>query len=380
MLQGLKPAVKIDAPKDWRPAITFDGVNGEATTQGLTNKPDFDEYLRDAGYDPETVEVVGNVRTSRWQRYDGEWLTSYRFNFTTRNPEIDLPLLWKTAKSGVKKPKPVESDKAFVVLLSDFQIGKVDERGGTAELISRIFETYDRIEAQFKKGKYSRIVLVDVGDIIEGFSNTADMNQAVTNDLSLMQQVDVAISLIWDIVKRACKFAPVTYVSVASNHCQFRLNKQRVGQVGRDDWGILVAQQIHRLTQETELPVNILIPQPNDESLAFDVFENKFHILGVWHGHQSNRPEGHADWWRKSTFGHQPVSAATIGIVGHHHHLRIQELGQSSNGGSRYLVQAKTMDSGSGWFRLNSGEDSAPGIVCFELQDNIHFQGSVMVL
>lgn len=373
MLEGLKPVSKIVAPAGWTPAVVFDGVTGEATTPGLQGKPDFDEYLRDAGFDPETVEVVGNVRTSRWQRYDGEWLTSYRFTFTTKSSITDLPLLWRTAKQGVKKPKVVESDKSLVVLLSDFQIGKTDERGGTQELITRIFETYARIEQQFKKGKYAEIVLVDVGDIVEGFNSTADLNQAVTNDLSLMQQVDVAISLVWDLVKRASRFAPVRYVSVGSNHCQFRLSKQRVGRVGVDDWGVMVAQQIHRLAKETDLPVTVCVPQPHDESLAVSV---QGHVLGVVHGHQVSRPDSLPDWWRKQAFGSQPVASASVLVSGHFHHSRVQELGNINNG-SRYWVQAPTMDSGSGWFRLTSGEDSQPGIACFELQESVPFTGTV---
>jgi hypothetical protein len=361
LLDDLTPTAKIVAPQGWQPAVTFDGVMGEATTPGMTNKPNFDEYLVEAGYDPNSVEVIGNVRTSRWQRYDGEWLTSYRFNFTTRNPQVDLPLLWKTAKQGVKKPKTVESDKALVVCLADFQVGKTDERGGTSELIARIFETYDAIERKIRSGKYGQIVLVDVGDIIEGFANAADMNQAVTNDLSLMQQVDVAISLIWDLVKRASKHAPVKYVSIASNHCQFRLNKQRVGRVGQDDWGIMIAQQIHRLAKETELPVTVHIPQPNDESLAVDIFG---HIVGV-------------DFWRKQAFGKQPIQAAQILLTGHFHHLRVQEMGDTGSNGSRYWIQAPTMDAGSGWYRLNSGEDSKPGIACFELKQGVPFTGTV---
>jgi hypothetical protein len=374
LLDDLTPTAKIVAPQGWQPAVTFDGVMGEATTPGMTNKPNFDEYLVEAGYDPNSVEVIGNVRTSRWQRYDGEWLTSYRFNFTTRNPQVDLPLLWKTAKQGVKKPKTIESDKALVVCLADFQVGKTDERGGTSELIARIFETYDAIERKIRSGKYGQIVLVDVGDIIEGFANAADMNQAVTNDLSLMQQVDVAISLIWDLVKRASKHAPVKYVSIASNHCQFRLNKQRVGRVGQDDWGIMIAQQIHRLAKETELPVTVHIPQPNDESLAVDIFG---HIIGVVHGHQVNRPEGIPDFWRKQAFGKQPIQAAQILLTGHFHHLRVQEMGDSGSNGSRYWIQAPTMDAGSGWYRLNTGEDSKPGIACFELTQGVPFTGTV---
>ena len=133
-----------------------------------------------------------------------------------------------------------------------------------------------------------------------------------------MQQVDLASSLIWDIIKRAAKYAPVTYATVASNHCQNRVNKQKVGLPGLDDWGIFIAQQISKLVQETKLDVQILIPDPHDESLAFDVF-----------------------------------------------------------GGSRYWIQGKTMDNGSSWFRLNSGQDSQPGLTCFELEKGKHFTGGV---
>lgn len=378
MLDDLKPTNRVTAPQGWNPAVWFDGSVGEATTPGLTDKPNFDEYLREAGFDPDLIEVVGNVRTSRWQKYDGEWLTAYRFSFVSKNlVTTDLPLLWKTAKQNIRKPKTVQSDKVFVVALSDFQIGKQDERGGTQELITRIQETYDTIFSKIRSGKYAQILVVDVGDIVEGFANTADMNQAVTNDLSLMQQVDVAISLVWDFVKRASAYAPVKYVTVASNHCQFRLNKQRVGKPGQDDWGTMIAKQVHRLATETELPVTVHIPRPDDESLALDVFGNGYHIMGVAHGHQVNRPEGFPDWWRKQAFGKQPIHAATICLSGHFHHLRVQEMGDNGKSGSRFWIQAPTMDAGSGWYRLNAGEDSKPGILCFELQDNVDFAGTV---
>lgn len=381
MLEGLKPTEKITAPAGWNPAITYDGMYGEATTPGTINKPDFKQYLEEAGYDPDSIEVVGNVRTSRWQRYDGEWLTSYRFNFTTKNNDsIDLPLLWSNAK---KKKKPIEVKRdtasAFVIALSDWQLGKCDEGQTSEDTVARIMESFDRIEAQLKRGKYGKILIADVGDIIEGFSNAADMQQLATNDLSLMQQVDVAISLVWEIISRAARYAPVNYISISSNHCQQRINKQRVGRVGQADWGVMIAQQIHRLATVAEIPVIVSIPQPDDESLAVDVFDNGFHILGVVHGHQVARPEQMADWWRKSAFGHQSVAAATTLLHGHWHHLRVTELGKAANGGSRFMIMAKTMDNGSNWWRLTSGEQSSTGTVCFELRDKTHFQGSIMV-
>lgn len=379
MLENLRPAERVEAPKDWRPALEFDGEQGSATLPAVPGGevPDFNEFLLDQGFDPKEYEIVGAPRTSRWQKYDGDWLTAYRFNFRRVNNSIDLPLLWRTAKASKSKPKAVVEGKALVVMLADFQLGKVDHRGDTETQLKRIFAAYDELEKQFKRGKYEKILLCDMGDIVEGFYNKADQQQTFTNSMSIMQQTDLAASLMWEIVKRAAKYAPVTYATVASNHCQFRLHKQAVGLPGKDDWGIVIAQQLHRLAKETNTDLRVLVPEPSDESLALDVFGDNFHILGLWHGHQSNRPEAVPQWWEKQAFGNQPVAAATIGLTGHFHHLRVHELGLSANGGSRYWIQGKTMDNGSSWFRLTQGSDSQPGLTCFELERNKHFTGSV---
>ena len=388
MLDNLQPATKVEAPAGWRPAIEFDGTQGEATTPGLEDKPNFDEFLADAGFDINEIEIVGTPRTSRWQvaspwPAEPRWLTSYRFNFRKRTEaNIDLPLLFSQAKSGLKKPaKLIPQPKALVVALADFQLGKVDTRGGTKETVQRILEAYDRIEAQFKSGRYEQIILADVGDIVENFSNAASEQQQYGNDLSLMEQVDLATTLIWEITKRASRYCTnIVYASIASNHCRFKINKQNVGLPGQDDWGIMIAKQIHRLASETNLPVKVLIPDPQDESLAYDVFGEGFHVLGLWHGHQCGSPDKVGQWWKNQAFGQQPVHAATVALTGHWHHLRVQELAQASNGGSRFWIQAPTMDAGSNWYRLNSGEDSQPGIVVFELERNKHFAGSVQKL
>lgn len=380
MLENLKPAAKVEAPKDFRPALEFDGTNGFAITPGIPagEVPDFEQFLQEQGFDPTLYEVVGNPRTSRWQKYDESWLTSYRFNFRLKNTELDLKLLYSQAKKRLPKTPVISNfDKVLVVMLADFQLGKSDTRGGVQEQIERLMTAFESIELQVKKGKYAKVILADLGDIVEGFYNKASMQQTYTNQISQMQQVDLAITLIWDLVKRVANHATVAYATVASNHCQFRLNGQQVGLPGQDDWGIMIAKQIKRLSDETELNVEVLVPNAQDESLAYDVFGDSFHVLGLWHGHQSNRPESVPSWWEKQAFGQQPVAAATIGLTGHFHHLRVQELGQSHNGGSRYWIQGKTMDNGSSWYRLNSGSDSIPGVTCFELIRGKHFTGSV---
>lgn len=389
MLEDLTPAPKIDAPNSWRPAVEFDGTNGEATTRGFLpdEQPNFDEFLEEAGFDSKLIEIVGEPRTSRWQvarpfPLDPQWLTAYRFRFRKRtgtNP--DLALLYAEAKkTRPRTPKATEAGKVFIACLADYQVGKVDHRGTSKDLITRVLASYDRIEAQLKRGKYERIYALDLGDIIEGIENAANINQLVTNDLSVMQQVDLAASLVWDFLKMATKYAPVTYASIGSNHCQWRVNKQTIGKPGRDDWGIVILQQLRRLSVEVGLPVTFLVPHEQEESLIFDAFGDGFHLVGIAHGHQFSRPENALTWWRQNTFGNQTISAASMLLTAHFHHLRVVEAGASHNGGSRFWIQATTSDNGSSWFKRISGEDSVPGITCLELSKGQHYQGAVLKL
>ena len=378
MLDGLEPAPKITALPNFRPGIEFDGVEGVAITPGYATEPEnFDHFLRSAGIEPEGIEVIAPVRTSRWQqREGGDWLTSYRFTFRKKHTDFDLPTLFAQAKR-VKLERPKEStEKALIVCPADLQVGKANaSRGGTPELIARLMRSFTRIEQKFKAGKYERIYILEMGDIIESLSNSAMYNQLESNDLSPMQQTDLAASLMFDLIKRAVKYAPVTYGSVASNHCQNRFKGQQVGRPGLDDIGIVIAQQLHRLTKELGLDVDYLVPHPQDEGFAFRYGVN---TIGAVHGHQASRPEGVKKWWSESTFGNQWVQACDVLISAHFHHLRVEELGQRFDGdGSKFWVQCPTSDNGSDWFRRSSGVDSTTGILTIELEKDTPFAGKV---
>lgn len=378
MLGNLEPAPKITAPKDFRPGVIFDGNEGTATTEGLLNLPNFDDFLLERGYSPDLYEIIGSPRTSQWQqRAGGDWLTSYRFTFRKKVKDLDLPALFSVAakaKPSVRKVKTTE--KALIICPADFQVGKAGgTRGGTAELIERVTASFDRIEEQVKAGKYEHLYVLEMGDIIEGVMSKANMQQNQSNDLSTMQQVDLASSLMFLLIKRLHKYAPITYGSVASNHCQNRFMGQQVGKVGLDDWGIVIAQQLNRLTTEIGMDVSYLVPQPDDEGFAFQYGVN---TIGAVHGHQASRPEGIKKWWMAAQFGSQWASAVDCLITAHFHHLRVEELGQrQDNLGSKFHVQCPTSDGGSGWFSRNSGIDSTTGILTIELDKHIPFSGSV---
>jgi hypothetical protein len=383
MLENIEPAVKVKAPKDFRPGLEFDGNEGTATTGGLLEAPNFDDFLRERGYPPDEYEIVGTPRTSQWQRWDGEWLTAYRFHFRKKVTDVDLPTLYAQAKRSVPKPpKKSRNTRTYVICPADFQIGKGGSRGGHEESIQRIHQSYARIEQKLKAGNYDHIVILDMGDIVEGVSNKADMDQLQSNTLSPMQQTDLAAALIWDLVKMACKYAPVTYGSVASNHCQFRVNKAAVGRPGTDDWGVVILQQIRRLATEVGLPVERwFVPQPHDEGFAFDVFGDGSHILGAIHGHQVARPDAFQLFWTKAVFNDSYLAAATLMVSGHFHHHRTEQF-SGSEGRERRWVQASTMDNGSDWFtRMQGGAgDSTTAVTCFELEKGVPFRGKVDLL
>lgn len=145
--------------------------------------------------------------------------------------------------------------------------------------------------------------------------------------------------------------------------------------------GIFIGRQLARLATESNTTnVRFLEPQPHHESLAIDVFGDGYHVLGIVHGHQAKRPDQMATWWRGQAFGRQPVADASLLIHGHFHHLRVTECGSVIRGddlASRFIVMAPTIDNGSSYYRLTTGEDSVPGLATLTLHKGRDYTGTV---
>jgi len=328
-------------------------VEGTAVTPGYADAPEnFDDFLEHAGIDPAGIDVIPPVRTSRWQQQkDGElvWLTSYRFTFRRKTADIDLPLLVREADKKIKPRKQTDTtDTALVVAWSDLQVGKVDYRGDSDSLLQRVADTQQALIDLVKQTKPDRLIFADLGDTVENFDNTNREQQAITNDLSIMEQVDLATTMAWRVIRSLAEAVPtVTYASVGSNHCQWRRNGKTIGRP-TDDWGVFIGRQIARLAAETGADnIRFVEPQPHDESLAIDVFD---------------------------------VADASLLLHGHFHHLRVTELGSTPYGASRFIVGAPTLDNGSNWYKLRSGQDSVPGLAVLTLEKQKPFTGTVAKL
>jgi len=103
----------------------------------------FDDILRHFNRDPKKYYVVGSsVKFRQWTAADGSTANHIMCDIASKDPNVNDEIL-KSSKDALKNWKPVrfnakaKGDSSFVVILSDWQLGK-NERGGTEQLIKRI--------------------------------------------------------------------------------------------------------------------------------------------------------------------------------------------------------------------------------------------------
>lgn len=361
----------------------FDGSEGYIQTSGY--KPtefDPDDYagvLRQFGYDPLKVEIVGPARISKWQQrsqkrdqfgqktgeYETVWLTAYRFNIAPRGIPADLPALYAEVAKGpaLRVHKPT-AENTVVVCWADVQTGKVDHLGGLQELLDRLEAKRAALQAYLERTKFDHIVIADCGDIIEGFDNFPAQHR--TNCLSLMDQVGVASTEFWKTIRLCASYAAVDVLSIPSNHCAWRRGGKTLAGKPTDDWGLAISKELERRNEDAGLPVTFHRPPEWMETLQFDVRGTR---IGMAHGHQVNNPDQIKNWWAKMT--HAGVLDCHVLLTGHFHFASLRPCGRDhTTGAARWHIQASTLDNGSSWVRNKFGEDGDPALTVFQINNN----------
>lgn len=355
----------ITVPDEWRARQVIRGDESETVTGPMPPVENDVELLKSFGYDPAEVEIVGTINQWRKQLPNGEWRVSYYFKHRPKSSALDLPALYEAARKKPRPPVKAESDtRTTVVVLSDVQAGKTAHRGGTPELIERLFDKRAALEQRLKKVRPERLVLAEAGDLFENFESGG--NPMFTNDLSLAGQMDLAATEVYEFVKLMCQFGPVDVMCVNSNHTAWRNGKQNLGNP-QDDLGIFVHQQVEKVAKAAGLNATWHYPAPYDESLTLDV---RGTVIGMVHGNQYS-PGQAPIWWAKQQHGGQPVGAADILVTGHYHCLNVSPTGHNPyTGRAKWWLQAPTLDSGSDWYRHRAGDDSDPGLLVFDVTDD----------
>lgn len=379
LIGALREAAAPPAPKGFTPGIVYSGRQpSEITTpwmdHELATEEDFREAVLAMGVPlPEhlTLELVeAKFNQAAWHRDPKDigtkhtaytapmWL--YRFKVVPRSAraDADIAVLMKEARKAARARTPkAAAPGAMIINLSDFQIGKTDEGGGTPELLEKSEWALAQVLAQVKRQKPSEIVLVDNGDSTEGFESSPGADR--TNDLQQTEQIRVWRRVFWRWISALSRTGiPMTVVSVPSNHCRVRRGKQNMAGPD-DDWGLEVLAQVADMADvnpDAFGHVGFIVPRKHEEHVTLPLECGK--VISFAHGHQVSRPALLSEWAKKQ--GRREVGQSDIVVVGHFHHLRVESYGDGQT-----LFVCPTMDPGSSWFTPQSGERSRPGVLTF---------------
>lgn len=264
------------------------------------------------------------------------------------------------------------ADGTLVVALADFQTGKTDVHGGTVNLYKRVRSVYAQMEAELPH--YRTIIAADLGDIIENFMNVGSQRQS--NDLNLTDQLEAAISLIWEGLRVLhSKCDNLIYVAVPSNHCEVRTgvgNKNRASSVLSDDYGIHVQRQIRRMAEmRPDVYGNMSFVCPSDYDAACTVkpSADDKSVLFFEHGHVGGgasqaKMRQHVKNMQAGRIAYAHM--ASIFVHGHYHTPEMYLVGDKT-----WVVGVSSIDSGSSWFTNATGESAPSAVTSFVAKDGM---------
>jgi hypothetical protein len=389
LLEELRRAAEAPAPKDFRPGVTFNGrIPSEIVTEAIApveTEEEWEQAVKDMGvhipdgYGLVLVEAVlaGSTNDSAWKRdpedrrakdtaYTGtsttqRWRYKFKVVLKSTRADEDIAVLAKEARKAKRgKPLLVKTGGTMVITLADFQVGKTDRRGGTAELLERSEVALAAMVARVKQIRPAAIHLYDGGDSTEGFESSP--NAARTNDLGQTEQIRVWRRIFWRWISTLSRLTDdLTVASVPSNHCAVRQGKNYVSTTD-DDWGIEVLAQVADIAAanpEAFGHIVFLAPARHDEFLIIEAADGT--PIGLAHGHQVGQPNQATEYIKKNS--RRGIGQAKVIFLNHFHHLRMQAFGDD-----QWMIISPTNDNGSGWFE-KSGEHSEPGVLSVIIED-----------
>jgi predicted phosphodiesterase len=363
-----------DIPDAWRPRseIGTDGGFVVSTPRPDGNTPGAEEILREANLDPAEWAVISH-RRSRWQRYDGEWLESFRVNVV---PVIGGSVKDYDAEKLIEsihnwRPESsidFEGDLTAVYSLGDTQYGKDD----TPAIVDRVLKSFNEAVEHHKflqqKYKISQIALPQLGDCIEGMTSQKGKVMG-RHDIGVAQQVQVGRRVLMAQIKAMAPFATKIIVPVVpGNHDEvqrFLVSRPE------DSWQIEIVRAVEDACLENEFlkdRVEFRYPAKDDSTLAVNLSGT---LYGMAHGHQARDM---VKWWSGQVMGRCSVANADILNVGHLHHYDVKSVGM------RLFIQNPAMDNGSAWFRDKSGLESHPGITSLVVGEGFDPRRELVVL
>lgn len=343
-----------------QPRTEFDGSTGYIHTGPLENPPtDHTSLLRMFGYNPDEVCIVNDRhQTTRWQGYDGRWLTRYKFNIALRaNTTAGIDELLREIKTRKpRKPTGITGTGVFVFQASDLQLGKIDGYGveGTIE---RYFQSVDRAIAALKQQRRHESIgavhLIFAGDCIENGGVSQGGKLAWRQSLTITEQVRLWRRTLLSTVKLFAPLADEVQVSVVGgNHDD--ATRSPVQTRADDNWateGAIVVADVLAENPDAFGHVTVNVPPKDQAYMTVGVAGSVFTVL---HGHQFRKGKA-ADWWSSQAFYQGNPSGAHFMCHGHWHSTSVTQ------DGPRTILCSPTFDGGSAWYRDKTGAESRTG-------------------
>ena len=361
---------RVPYPSGWEPRVTLTENEGEAISAIVSEaEANSDEEAMLAGWllNPDDWTIVpGTLAVNRWQMA-GEWQYQYTAKVIRKVAvtHADVEELVK-AIGKHKKVKAPTGNYAFVINLSDWQIGK-GENGGSEATIDRILDSFDRIERRIKALRKAGttigdIYIVGMGDLVERCANNY-ANQTFTVDLNEREQERVVRRLLLEIVKRISKLSErVIITSVGGNHGEARNGSSKAYTNDADNLDVGVFETVYEaLGENSDAYGHVYFYLPDDElSVALDINGT---TVAFAHGHKAgggaNPMAKQLKWWEGQTFGKHVAGDADVLVTAHYHHFAASE----SHG--RLWLQCPAQDGGSKWFRDSTGAHARAGTLTF---------------
>ncbi len=360
-------------PKGFEPGLQWDGTKGTLTTGPMSEEPDpevWDQLISDWGLDPSRTRVVdGSLQIRAWDSSrDGQpvRMKYYRCTIAPREATVDRADIDELCRRAMKRGAPTRKepgDGAFLVLLSDWQLGKARERyGGTPETVERIEYALGASLARARKLKPSCVYLVGLGDLVESCMGHYEM-QTFSVDLSDREQDKLARRLILKFVDEFLSLGvPMVCMGVPGNHGENRRNGKAFTDF-KDNRDYAVFEQVAEIcAANPERYGHVSFPTEalNDDDLTLTLDLQGVPVTFA-HGHQftkgANAQAKAETWLTGQALGRHGPSDAQILVSGHLHHFAMSEAT------GRTMLQVPAMDGGSRWFQATNGASAPSGMV-----------------
>jgi len=354
-------------PAGFEPGIEYDSSGGvlRSVPRPAGDEPDHAELLAEFELDPMKWRITG-LRRSKWQRWDGEWLESFRATFVPTSGAHHVPIddllqivgKWKPQTPSRKPTEARSATLAYVVVLADTQVGKIDG-GGSEEIIKNVLHKTDLAVARLKELRKAgrdigTVYLPQLGDYIEGM-NSQGGKHIWRTDLDLTSQIRVYRRLLLHMVRTFAPLAERVIVPcVPGNHDEAVRVGNSMATTYTDSFALDAASAVaDALADHPDYKhVSFVFPKYDTLTVTLDMAGT---VVGLAHGHQFRGKA--VDWWMKQSHGMQDIGEATLLLSGHLHHLRVEQ------SGAKTFIQSPALDGGSTWFQNSSGQAAPAGML-----------------